>query len=195
MQTHSYWANWFVNHGNNDAGNKNIQAFSNILSSGGSNEVELQALVEDIDTVILAADSNNTIMILHSPKNLRGRRSRPKNKVVCILGVGSQGTCVLLDLKTAFKDKELIVPTVHDLAKCKSAEEVASIPASGKDGLVGFEGSAIFIPGPVLPNAIIKSNSKIPFKLIPIISNTARIFDKENESSIKAVNHADDLTA
>ena len=176
MQTHSSWANWFVNHGNNDAGNKNIQAFSDILSSGDSNKVKLQALVEDIDTVILAADSNNTIMILHSPKNLRGRRSRPKNKVVCILGVGSQGTCVLLDLKTAFKDIELIVPTVHDLAKCKSAEEVASIPAPGEVGLVGFKGLAIFIPGPILRNAIIKSNSKIPFELIPIISITGKDF-------------------
>ena len=54
MQTHSSWANWFVNHGNNDAGNKNIQAFCDILSSGDSNEVKLQALVEDIDTVILS---------------------------------------------------------------------------------------------------------------------------------------------
>ncbi len=69
MQKHSSWANWFVNHGNNDTGNKNIQAFIDILSSGDSNKVKLQALVEDIDTVILAADSNNNIMILHSPKN------------------------------------------------------------------------------------------------------------------------------
>jgi hypothetical protein len=43
MQTHSSWANWIVNHENNNAGNKNIQAFSDILSSGDSNEVKLQA--------------------------------------------------------------------------------------------------------------------------------------------------------
>jgi hypothetical protein len=176
MQTHSSWANWFVNHGNNDAGNKNIQAFCNILSSGDSNEVKLQALVEDIDTVILAADLNNNIMIIYSPQNFGGTRSRPKNKVVCMLGVGSRVTCVLLDLKTAFKDIKLILPTVHDLAECKSAKEVASIPAPEEEGLVGFEGSAIFIPGPILRNAIIKSNSKIPFELIPIISITGKDF-------------------
>ena len=71
MQKHSSWDNWFVNHGNNDTGNKNIQAFIDIMSSGDSNKVKLQALVEDIDTVILAADSNNNIMNLHSPKLLR----------------------------------------------------------------------------------------------------------------------------
>ena len=100
-----------------------------------------------------------------------------------------------MDSKTAFKGIKLIVPAVHDLAKCKSAKEVTNIPAPGEDGLVGFEGSAIFIPGPILRNVIIKSNSKNPFELIPIISNTARIFDKENGFGIKAVHHADDLSA
>ena len=178
LQTHSSWANWFVNHENNGAGNKNIQAFSNILSSGDSNKVKLQALVEDIDTVILATDSNNNIMNLQSPKNFGGTRSHPKNKVVCMLGVNSRATYVLLAFKTAFKDIKLIVPTVHNLAKCKSIEEVANILEPGEDGLIGFKGSAIFIPGPILRNAIIKLNSKNTFELIPIISNAARIFDK-----------------
>ena len=48
MQMHSSWANWFVNHENNDTGNKNILAFSDILSLGDSNEVKLQALVEEL---------------------------------------------------------------------------------------------------------------------------------------------------
>ena len=95
----------------------------------------------------------------------------------------------------AFIDIQLILPTVHDLADCKSAKEVASIPAPEEEGLVGFEGSAIFIPGPILSNTIIKLNSKKPFELIPIISNTVRIFNGENESRTKAVNHEDDLSA
>ena len=110
---HSSWVNWFINHEINDTGNKNIQAFSDILSSGDSDEVKLQALVKEMDTAILAADSNKDIMILHSPKNFGGTRSRPENKVECILGAGSRATCVLLDLKTAFTDIKLIVPTIH----------------------------------------------------------------------------------
>ena len=157
--------------------------------------MKLQALVKDIDTVILAADSNNNIMILHSPKNFGGTRSHSENEVVCMLGVGTRANWVLLDLKTAFKDIQLNAPTVHALAECKSADEVTNIPAPGEDGLIGFEGSAIFIPGPILCDSIIKSNSKNLFKLIPIISNTARIFDKENGSKTKAVQHAYDLSA
>ena len=57
----------------------------------------------DLETVV-AADANNQIMILHSPKNFGGTRSRPDNKVVCMLGLGAHATYVLIDLRTALAD-------------------------------------------------------------------------------------------
>jgi hypothetical protein len=56
------------------------------------------------------------------------------------------------------------------------------------------EGSAIFIPGPVLRNAIIKSNLKDPFGLIPIIYKIARTFDQEHNTT-SAETHVSDLCA
>jgi hypothetical protein len=108
MQTHSSWANWFINHGSNDAGNRNLQAFSNILSLGDLNNAKLQALVKEIDTVILAANASGNIIILHSPKNFGGTRTCPDNKIVCMLGLGPHSICVLLDLKTAFTDLSIV---------------------------------------------------------------------------------------
>ncbi len=128
MQMHSSWVDWFINNESNGTGNRSFQAFSKILSSGVSNEAKLRALVEEIKTVILAADSNRNIMILHFPKNFGGARSRPENNVMCMLGIGPWATCVLLDLDTAFRDLQLVVPSVHDLAGCNSANEVTSIP-------------------------------------------------------------------
>jgi hypothetical protein len=77
-----------INNNSNDEENRNLLAFSDILSPGDSNEAKLRALVEEIDTVILDADLNGHIMILHSPNNFGGTRSHPQNKVVCMLGVG-----------------------------------------------------------------------------------------------------------
>jgi hypothetical protein len=85
MPTHSSWVDWFINNDSNDTENRNLQDFSDILSSGDSNKAKLQALVEEINTVVLAADLNGNIMILHSPKNFGGTRSCPENKVVCML--------------------------------------------------------------------------------------------------------------
>jgi hypothetical protein len=150
MQTHSSWANWFINHDSNYAGNRNLQAFSDILSLGASNKAKIQALVKEIDTVILAADASRNIVILHSPKNFGGTRNHPDNKVVCMFGLGPQTVCILLDFNMAFTDLSIVFQLVQDLAGCNSPEEVANIPAPEENGLVGFERSAIFIPGPVL---------------------------------------------
>jgi hypothetical protein len=171
MTTHKHpnWATSFVNRANNDAGNRNLQAFSDVLGSEVSTEAKLRDLVDELDTVILAADAKRSIMLLHSPKNFGGTRSRPDNKVTCMIGFGARAASILPDLNSAFVDTRIVVPSVQDLAACESAEEVANIPAPNKNGVVGFEGSAIFIPGPVLRNAIIESNSKDPFELIPII--------------------------
>jgi hypothetical protein len=70
MPMHTTWSNWFINHERNDAGNSNLQAFSDSLSSEASNVEKLQSLVEEIeeiDTVILAADASRNIIIVHSP--------------------------------------------------------------------------------------------------------------------------------
>jgi hypothetical protein len=113
------WATYFVNHVNNDAGNRNLQAFSDVLGSEVSTEAKLRALVDELDTVILAADANRNIMILHSPKNVGGTRSPPDNKVTCMIGLGARAANILPDLNSAFADTCIVVPSVQDLAACK----------------------------------------------------------------------------
>ena len=106
MTTHKHtnWAGYFVNHASNEAGNRNLQAFSDILGSEVSTEAKLRDLVDELDTVILAADANRNIMLLHSPKNFGGTRSRPDNKVTCMIGFGARAASILPDLNSAFVD-------------------------------------------------------------------------------------------
>jgi hypothetical protein len=109
---------WFINHDSSEAGNRTLQAFSNILSLIDSNKAKLQALVEEINTVILATNSSRNIMIIHFPKNCGDTRTHPNNKVACMLGLGPQAICALLDLNTALADLSIVVPLVEDLAGC-----------------------------------------------------------------------------
>ncbi len=102
MAMHPTWSEWFTNHPSNDAGNLNLQAFSNILGSGDTEATKLQQVTEEIDTVILAANGSNGIIMLHSPKNFGGTRTRPANKLVCMIGMGSQAVSVLVDLNLEF---------------------------------------------------------------------------------------------
>jgi hypothetical protein len=106
MTTHKHpnWATYFVYHVNNDAGNRNLQAFSDVLGSEVLTEAKLRDLVDELDTVILAADAKRNIMLLRSPKNFGGTRSRPDNKVTCMIGFGARAASILPDLNSAFVD-------------------------------------------------------------------------------------------
>ena len=85
MLLQNNWTEWFVIHPNNEDGNRNMAVFSNIFEAGSLRDEKLWSLVKEIVTVILATDANNKIMILHSPKNFGGTRSRSDDKVICVL--------------------------------------------------------------------------------------------------------------
>ena len=113
--------------------------------------------------------------------------------------MGAQATWAKINLISALTNCSIVVPTVDELAACSTAQEAAEIPVPNIIGLIGFEGSAIFIPAPALSNAILASNSQNPFELIPLMSATARAFDAAhaNNGNMKgtATTHSDDLNA
>ena len=148
MATHPTWSEWFINHPSNDAGNHNLQAFSDTLSSSNTKVTKLQQVTEQLDTVILAANGSNGIMMLHSPRNFGGTRTRPANKLVCMIGMGPMAVSVLVDLNLALANCDIIVPTVLKLSGCTTSQEVKDIPAPA-GGVIGFEGSSIYIAGPI----------------------------------------------
>jgi hypothetical protein len=177
-----------------------LKAFSTVLSSNNNYVTKLRQLVEEIDMVILAADANNHIMILHSTKNFGRTQTQPKNKVVCMLGMGTPAVSILVNLNLALANCDIIVPTVVELSGCATAQEVEDIPIPAVNGIVGFEGSTNFIPGPFLQNAIITLNTNDPFNLTPLMNSRARDFEAEvadilAEINGNPVNHTDYLNA
>jgi hypothetical protein len=176
-----------------------MQAFSDIINSGDPTEIKLQSLDEDNDTVILAADANRNAIILHSPKNFGGTRIRPENKVIGMLGLGTQVTRVNLVSNSALANCNIVVPTDDEIAACTTTEEVEDIPAPEENSLVRFKGLAIFIPAPALRNKILAWNIRNPFELILLMRITARAFDTAHENNEiilrTAITHADDLNA
>jgi hypothetical protein len=87
-----------------------------------------------------------------------------------MLDLSAQATYILINLKTALAYSHLVVPTVAELSDCKTAEDVANVAAPNENGLAGFEGSMIFIPAPVICNAILTSGTHDPLEFIPIVS-------------------------
>ncbi len=117
-----------------------------------------------------------------------------------MLGMGTQSVSNLVNLNLALGNCNIIVPTVNELSRCKTAQEVEDIPIPVTNRLVGFKGLAIFIPGPFLQDAIITSNSNDPFNLIPLMNSRARDFETEVADILAEMNgnpdnHMDNLNA
>ena len=70
----------------NEEGNRNMFAYSNSMNLSRSFDERLIALMEEIDMVILLADKDKKIAIVHNPKNFGGTRTRPTNKIACLIG-------------------------------------------------------------------------------------------------------------
>ncbi len=90
--------------------------------------------------------------------------------------MGTQSVSVLVNLNLALANCNIIVPTINKLSRCETAQEVEDIPIPATNGFIGFKGSATFIPGPFLLDAIITLNSNDPFNLIPLMNSRARDF-------------------
>jgi hypothetical protein len=155
-------------------------------------------VVKEIDTVILAADANKNVLIFHSPKNFGGTRTHPKNKLIRLIGLTAQATWVQIDLRMmALANCNIIVPKVGEIAGCTTAQEVKDIPIPDKNGVVNFQGSAIFASAPAHQNAILATNTQDPFKLFPMLTRLAIEFDEavedDEERNGTATTHADDL--
>jgi hypothetical protein len=116
-----------------------------------------------------------------------------------MIGLGAQATWVQINLVSALTNCNILVPTVNKLSACTTAQEVVAISVPEENGIVIFEGSAIFIPAPAFRNAILASNTQNPFELTPLMLAIARAFDAAHANDGNmigiVITHSDDINA
>ena len=92
IPTFSNWRDYFTNHPNTDAGNDNMTALTAALAAELNDDKRVTASVEGVDTVILAADADKEILILHSPKRFGGTHSHATDNIICLTGLSVGGS-------------------------------------------------------------------------------------------------------
>ena len=85
------WRQHFGNLPSNKDGDRNMDSFSLALAARESFQMKIGNLVVDVDSISFVANNNKRIQPIHSPKNLGGTRTRNENKIVCLVGMDSQG--------------------------------------------------------------------------------------------------------
>ncbi len=200
--TSNTWKQHFADLASNEDGDRNMEGFSLALAAGTSLRMKIGNLVEDVDSIFFVANDEKCIQLIHSPKNLGGTRTRTKNKIVSLVGMGSQATAVILDFKKALGDRNIVTPTIDELVNCGTKEEFLALvcpdqPEEGSLDGVTYTGSNAFLPAPWLRDFILESDSLDPLDLIPGIITAAKRFDEDHEEdpsfTTKAIRHAEDF--
>ena len=163
IPTFSNWRDYFMNHPNTDAGNENMTAFTAALSSELEDDERVESLVEEIDTVILAADADAQLLIIHSPKRFGGTRSRATGKIVGLMGLGAEAQRVIINEDTAVLACKIKTPTFGAIRGCALGTDIEGLRSSSS---VTFEGAAIFIPAPWLRDVILMADTRDPIEII-----------------------------
>ena len=178
-------------------GNQNLTAYSQAMCHKKSKTEKLLSLVEELNSVILLAGDDRKIIVAHSPWNFGGTRARPMDKVVVLHGMGERAICLVLDKESVLKEYRFRYPTHIELQDAFYHDRCESELDSASDYLFeqseDYKGVGVFIPGPFLRDAILKSETVDPSKLVPLAMKEAVELDKDhgNDSSIsnKAIEH------
>ena len=92
------WATVFNDRHDNDLGNQDSSVVSSAWSQQTTPNEKVAFISNDNDIVLLAANSNKTVAILHSFKNIGGTLLRPSNKFVCFMGTSVNATTVAINM-------------------------------------------------------------------------------------------------
>ena len=174
MANNNSWNDYFDSLPGDDEGNKNMAIFSEFCSNTkASASSKLRDLVEDADTVFLGA-YNGKVIVLHSPTNFGGTRTRKSNKLACLTGLGPEAIGVLLNEESILSSKKFKGADEDKAIDCTTKEEIDNLKNTTQYTL-----GAIFIPAPFLRTAILNLDSRDPREMIYAAGKATDIFEVE----------------
>jgi hypothetical protein len=185
------WQQFFESLPGDDEGNRNMASFSEFCTNVNSDKAsKLRDLVEESDTMFLGT-MNGKIIIMHSPTNFGGTRSRKTNKIACLMGLGTISTGVLLNEDSVLESKKFKGAEGTKILKCDSEKEITELTKPKH-----FTLGAIFIPAPFLRSALVKLASKDPIETILALNKAVveafEIGESEDVESAKMKEEAND---
>jgi hypothetical protein len=128
MQLHASWKALFASITSvNEAGDCNLAGFTGAMDLEASLGEKLSKLVQPFG-LLLAANDEKGISILHHPHNFGGTLLCPSNKVGCLVGVGSSAVPVVIDHDGALCPITTTVPTIAAIAACDNIDDLAALP-------------------------------------------------------------------
>ena len=180
------WKAFFSSRASNAAKNKTPAAYLSAWSNDTTSEAKLSLLTNDPDTVVLAGDNGNGIIILHSFKNLGGTILAPSEKLVCLLGTNQTAPVVIVNEVVLANTCDIITPSAEDILACTTLEELLDLNPPLLENIednINFHGCNTFLPPPWLLNTIAEAKTDDPYKLILAVKAGAHLFNTTQQAN------------
>ena len=123
------WSDYFMSRPDNEKGNRNTAIYSSAWAPTKSHAAKLSLLINDPNSVILAGDSGQGIIILHSFKNLGGTILAPADKFVCLIGSNQTAPIVIVNEIALASTCDIVTPSAEDILACTTVEELLVLTA------------------------------------------------------------------
>ena len=92
------WITFFDSRHDNDQGNYDSSVFSEAWSHQTTPNKKALFITNDAHSIVLAANANKTVAVLHSFKNIGGTPLHPANKYACFCGTSNNATVVIINM-------------------------------------------------------------------------------------------------
>jgi len=194
--TSNSWKHHFQHLVSADDANSHLPAFKKCTNGDTTDDfsdIIFTALSEDPDAVILAIAPAVTgkLKLYHSVQNLGGTRSRPKDKIVAMDGFGPLAIPVLFDSGMIVTKLESATPSLNDLFKTSSTDEIISLV----ENPTNISKHAIFtILPPLVFTKLLEIDSRDPGEIFIETVSILASYDediKDNTTLPKAKEHCD----
>ena len=120
---------YFENNPSNEDGDKNMNSFSKVLSGNKNQKEKTSTATNNADSVVVGADAENNVVIVHSLSNLGGNLLRPDDNIVGAVGMGNNLIGVSISTNSFCKQVKQNAPGLEKYKECKSesAEHVCCL--------------------------------------------------------------------
>jgi hypothetical protein len=156
--------------------------------------MKLATITNDTSIAVLAVDTNNRIIVMHSFKNLGGTPTNPVNKYACLIGSGHNAVAVIVDTASLLTLPKVATLVYEMIILCITKEEIAGL-VTKTAALTNFLTMTSILPAPWLLEAILETNSNDPATLILAASDAATEFDQEYKYNNEYIAEAEEVFA
>jgi hypothetical protein len=120
-----------------DQANKNFGALVNGTAVEKPKNDKINAIAEDPDSIVVVADNNHRVKLVHNCKKIGGTRNNASVTVGGLVGQGARAFPVVLDIDAATANNTVTIPSLKKIMHCRTTLELDLLSVGAEDQTKG----------------------------------------------------------